>query len=92
MKWLSAVIAMGLILSGLTGCQNKKNPLSLDLLGKSDLGQEKKVTIEKMDAVKIGTFEGQTAFSAEIFAGQTHGKNHQRKVGMGKEGDEGEYG
>ncbi len=71
MKWLTPVIMTGFILIGLAGCQNKKNPLSLELLGKKDLGQEKTVKIDKMDAVKVGTFEGQTAFSSEIFTGKT---------------------
>ncbi len=73
MKWFTPIVLVGLILLSLTGCQNKKNPLSLELLGKKDLGQEKVVTIGKMDAIRQGTFEGQTAFSSEIFAGKTQG-------------------
>ncbi len=73
MKWRTPVILAGFLILSLVGCQNKKNPLSLELLGKKDLGQEKVVTIRKTDDIKIGTFEGQTAYSSEIFAGKAGG-------------------
>ncbi len=73
MKWRTPVILAGFFILSLVGCQNKKNPLSLELLGKKDLGQEKVVTIRKTDDIKIGTFEGQTAYSSEIFAGKAGG-------------------
>ncbi len=73
MKWRTPVILAGFLILSLVGGQNKKNPLSLELLGKKDLGQEKVVTIRKTDDIKIGTFEGQTAYSSEIFAGKAGG-------------------
>ena len=73
MKWFTPVVLVGIVLLSLTGCQNKKNPLSLELLGKKDLGQEKVVTIKKMDVIRQGTFKEQAAYSSEIFMGETQG-------------------
>jgi hypothetical protein len=74
MKWFGKAGLMAIVLVGLlAGCQNKKNPLSLELLGRKSLGEEKVVRIQKMDAIEVNTFDANTAFSSEVFVGKAGG-------------------
>jgi len=73
MKRIKYGLILGLIGLMIGGCQNQKNPLSIKLLQRENLGTEKKIVIQKLDNFQTEPIDDQMGKSSALYVGSAVG-------------------
>ncbi len=67
LKYGAILSLIGLLVGG---CQNQKNPLSIKVIQRQNLGVEKRVVIQKLDSFQTDTVETQMGRSSALYVGE----------------------